>query len=105
MAHFVFFTKVLFLNLFFCFILAKQAYSDRSPPNFVYILTDDQDLMLNGLVSAFQEHRWLPLFCGKNVNLIMYFLGCDEENTQSRWGQGKVFCPCGKFLFFSPIAN
>lgn len=25
--------------------------SDRAPPNFVYILTDDQDIMLNGLVS------------------------------------------------------
>ncbi|KAH1017106.1 N-acetylglucosamine-6-sulfatase [Dendroctonus ponderosae] len=51
MAHFVFFTKVLFFKLFLCFVFAKQAYSDRSPPNFVYILTDDQDLMLNGLVA------------------------------------------------------
>lgn len=36
------------LDLLLCF--AKHR-SDRAPPNFVYILTDDQDIMLNGLVS------------------------------------------------------
>lgn len=51
MAHRVFLLKVIFWDLFIVLLLAKLSCSDRVAPNFVYILTDDQDLMLNGLVS------------------------------------------------------
>lgn len=36
------------LDLLLCFAKPR---SDRAPPNFVYILTDDQDIMLNGLIA------------------------------------------------------
>lgn len=52
MAQCVFLLKVIFWDLFIVLLLAKLSYSDPVAPNFVYILTDDQDLMLNGLVSS-----------------------------------------------------
>lgn len=47
--------KGVFVKIFIIFFTLKCGLSDRTSPNFVYILTDDQDLMLNGLVSFYIE--------------------------------------------------
>lgn len=67
--------------LLYSLILSR--YPLMSSPNFVLILTDDQDLMLNGLV------RYDYYNLNADFFQIIFSLDADGENTKivSKWGQ------------------
>ncbi|XP_066148918.1 N-acetylglucosamine-6-sulfatase-like isoform X1 [Euwallacea fornicatus] len=79
----IYFTIVL-LGLVLYPVSTKIPTSERASPNFVYILTDDQDLMLNGLIAMkkslsligdrgkFFEHAYVntPLCCPSRSSIL-----------------------------------
>lgn len=73
---------ILTRTLVFFLTFQKCIYSDRVSPNFIYILTDDQDLMLNGLMAM---KKSLSLIADKGKFFLNAFVNtplcCPSRST------------------------
>lgn len=84
---------MMFFNIPVIILTTMFVNPTRGLPNVILILTDDQDLLLNGLVRIIIIFRAAPF---SFYYFFWFYIDADEQNPQTNSQSRKNIFKCGK---------